>query len=170
MCNPYDICRDCAPPKEGEAADAECEAVDYKKYYVTDHYKVKGKDAMMAELHAHGPISCGVHATDKFETTYNQIVEGEGDYIYREITPFPQINHEISVIGYGKDATTGEQYWIGRNSWGTYWGDFGFFYLPMGKASTNLGIETDCIAGTPSYTKAASAPKEFYQAPELFFQ
>jgi len=63
---------------------------------------------MMAELNAHGPISCGVHATDKFETEYNAIVEGTGDYIYREHTPFPMINHEISVIGYGTDATTGE--------------------------------------------------------------
>jgi len=89
MCTSYDICRDCAPPKEGEKADAHCEAVEYKKYFVTDHYSVRGADNMMAELAAHGPISCGVHATDKFETEYNAIVEGTGDYIYREHTPFP---------------------------------------------------------------------------------
>ena len=157
MCTDYDICRDCAPPSAGEAADANCEAVEYKKYYITDHYSVRGADKMMAELHANGPISCGIQATDKFETEYTKIVEGEGDYIYREKILFPQINHEISVVGYGKDATTGEQYWIGRNSWGTYWGDMGFFYLPMGEASTNLAIETDCLAGTPSYTKAKTA-------------
>ena len=63
---------------------------------------------MMAELNAHGPISCGVHATDAIETQYNQIVEGEGDYIWREHVKFPMINHEISVVGYGVDATTGE--------------------------------------------------------------
>ena len=162
MCGDYDICRDCSPPSEGEAADANCEAVDYKKYYITDHYSVKGADQMKAELHAHGPISCGIHATSTFETTYNQIVEGTGDYIYKETVRFPMINHEISVVGYGKDATTGEEYWKCRNSWGTYWGDYGFFYLPMGKASTNLGIETDCVAGTPSYTKAASQQLEDY--------
>jgi len=44
MCTPYDICRDCAPPKAGEKADAECEAVEYPKYFVTDHYSVKGQD------------------------------------------------------------------------------------------------------------------------------
>ena len=76
MCTDYDICRDCAPPSAGEAADANCEAVEYKKYYVTDHYSVRGADKMMAELHANGPISCGIQATDKFETEYTQIVEG----------------------------------------------------------------------------------------------
>jgi len=33
----------------------------------------------------------------------------------------------------------------------------------MGKPNTNLGIETDCLAGTPSYTRAAGAPTEFTQ-------
>ena len=166
MCTDYDICRDCAPPSDGQPADANCEAVEYKKYYIGDHYSVKGEDQMKAELAAHGPISCGVHATDLFETTYNQIVEGEGDYIYKETVRFPMINHEISVVGYGVDATTGEGYWKARNSWGTYWGDYGFFYLPMGKASTNLAIETDCVAGIPSYTQAAEAKLEA----EMFFQ
>ena len=151
MCTDYDICRDCAPPSDGEAADANCEAVDYTKYYVSEHYSVRGVDAMKAELHANGPISCGIHATSNLETNYFDITEGVGNYIYSEHVLFPLINHEISVIGYGTDANTGEQYWIGRNSWGTYWGDYGFFYFPL--EGDNLGITTDCVAGTPTYTK-----------------
>jgi len=109
---------------------------------------------MKTELFKNGPISCGIHATSKFETEYVNITEGEGNYIYSESVRFPLINHEISVTGYGKDPVTGEAYWIGRNSWGTYWGDYGFFYMAMD--GDNLGINTNCLAGTPTYEKPAT--------------
>jgi len=145
-CAATDLCRDCTwpPPADGEDGQDSCWAVDYKKYYVSEYYKLSGVDKMKAELAANGPISCGIHATDNFENNYD-------GGIYSEKVLFPLINHEISVVGYSKDAETGQEYWIGRNSWGTYWGDYGFFYMAM--YQDNLGIEHDCVAGTPTYTK-----------------
>jgi len=55
----------------------------------------------------------------------------------------------VSVVGYGYDVMISQEYWIVRNSWGTYWGDNGFFKISM--YTNNLGIESDCIAGTPSF-------------------
>ena len=150
MCEDIDICRDCTwpPPAEGETGEENCTAVDHTRYYVTEHYSLAGVSKMKSELYANGPISCGIHVTDAFENY-------DGTYIYSEKVRFPLINHEISVVGYGKDAETGEEYWIGRNSWGTYWGDYGFFYMAM--YEDNLGITHDCTAGIPTYDKPTSS-------------
>ena len=37
------------------------------------------------------------------------------------------LNHGVAVVGYGTEGTT--PYWIVRNSWGTGWGDQGYFKL-----------------------------------------
>jgi len=148
-----DICRDClwgatGPPRPDDDGQENCFEVEPDViYYVSEHYKIKGADQMKAELYAHGSISCGVHATELWETTYF-------GGIYSEYVRFPLINHEISVVGYGFDEETQQEYWIGRNSWGTYWGEYGFFKMLMHK--DNLGIETDCLAGTPTFEKPAT--------------
>jgi cathepsin X len=151
-CEAIDICRDCVPPKEGAVATLDdCSAVESTKYYIADHYAVRGAEKMKAELYANGPISCGIHVTDAF-TKYT-------GGIYEEHVFFPQINHEISVVGYGHDEASGKDYWIGRNSWGSYWGEWGFFRMIMN--GNGLAIEKDCIAGTPTFDKPNSAAQFF---------
>merc|ERR1712176_246582 len=154
MCEPIDTCRDCTwpPNAEGDESLDNCKAVDYTKYYVGDHYSVRGADKMKAELAAHGPISCGIHADENFEKSY------DGTTIYKEKT-IGMINHEISVVGYSV-TDDGQEYWIGRNSWGSWWGDYGFFYMNM--YEDNLRIEQDCVAGIPTYDKPTTA-MEFEQ-------
>ena len=114
-CEPIDICRDCVPPipKTGEHLLQNCRAVDHRKYYASSTSEFAGIQKMKAELAAYGPIGCGIQATSEFE-------KYDGTYIYSQVIEDPQINHEISVLGWGVNEA-GEEYWIGRNSWGQPW-------------------------------------------------
>ena len=98
---------------------------------------VSGPEQMKAEITARGPISCGILATDNF-------LDYRGG-IYSEVTG-GGINHIIEIAGWGV-ADDGTEYWIGRNSWGTYWGEHGWFKIQMYK--DNLNVEQDCQWGVP---------------------
>lgn len=155
-CGAIDICRDCStpPPREGHDGLNRCHAVTpAHQYYINEYYHLRGADAMKAEIYAYGPISCSIDATTLFDAY-------PGGYIYEE-EHLPLLNHVISVVGYGLDAQTGQEYWIGRNSWGTYWGEYGFFRILMHEK--NLGIELACVAGIPTYDKPSDAVNNYYK-------
>lgn len=55
-------------------------------------------------------------------------------------------NHVVSLYGYG--SVNGTDFWHGRNSWGTYWGEKdGMFRIVRGKNAN--GIESYCAWATP---------------------
>lgn len=51
--------------------------------------------------------------------------------------------HTITIIGFGQE--TGESYWIAANSWGTTWGEEGFFRFKMGIANSNSWLYSDPV-------------------------
>ena len=142
-----DICKDCRgpAPAEGDEAQENCYPIlNYKRYYASSYYLLRGADKMKAEIFQNGPIACGIAATP-----------GLHDYqggIYEEVNDL-DINHIVSVLGWGLDEATQEEYWIVRNSWGTYWGERGFLRIKM--YENNLRLEEDCTAAIPSFDKPA---------------
>jgi cathepsin X len=122
-CTDMDICRDCHSPSPpvGESGLENCWAVPFKHYYVKSFFEFSGHLKMKAELFKQGPISCGIDVTSAFEAYTGGV--------YSEKKSIITLNHEVSIVGYGVDADSGKEYWIGRNSWGTYWGEHGFFRI-----------------------------------------
>jgi len=127
-------CRNCNP---GEA----CYVPDkYRVYGVEEYGEVKGEEAMKQEIYQRGPIACGVAVP--------QALDDYTGGIYCDDTGDMEIVHDISVVGYGEED--GQKYWLVRNSWGTHWGEDGFFRVCRG--TNNINIESDCSWATPKDT------------------
>jgi cathepsin X len=137
-CSDIQKCMNCAPPSGAKPGDkGNCWAQKhYPVWKVKEYGGVSGADKMKAEIYARGPISCGIDATEKLDAYTGGIFE--------QVKLAPMINHEIAVVGWGVE--NGTEYWVARNSWGTYWGESGFFRIRM--HNHNLGIELDCSWGT----------------------
>jgi len=144
-CTATNICKTCDTFTSNGGA---CTPI---KYYpnatVLSYGAVKGSANMMAEIYKNGPIACGINA------------EEITDYV-GGVLNLPQklkmINHIISVVGWGYDAQLSKQYWIIRNSWGSYWGELGFMRLVLGE--DQLGIEKSCAFAIPGNWTTHNVP------------
>ncbi|CAD7952777.1 unnamed protein product [Amoebophrya sp. A25] len=114
---------------------------------ISEYGMVSGVHDMKKEL-LKGPLACGIDA-DNLRTYKGGVLDiPDGTR---------NINHVISVIGWGVDPVKGE-YWIGRNSWGEYWGEMGFFRLKTG--GSQAGIEDECAWATPGAFTEVNYPCE----------
>lgn len=89
-----------------------------------------------------GPVSTSFAVYPDFYTfdAKNDIYEWNGKG--------PQVGgHAVVIIGWGKEKN--KDYWIIRNSWGTSWGDEGYFRMVRG--TNNCQIEENIVAGAPDY-------------------
>lgn len=58
------------------------------------------------------------------------------------------VNHGVLIVGWDDSQCGGQGAWICKNSWGTGWGDDGFFYIKYG--SCNIGYGAQLINYTPT--------------------
>lgn len=129
---------------------AGCKAIDnYIGYHVGDYGFIEGPTAtteteMMREIYANGPLVCAMDAHDQFMLGYDAVAErNEGVFMGVHMN---DTDHDVEVAGWGV-TPSGRKYWVVRNSWGTYWGEGGWFKLARGVNQNN--IETDCAWAKP---------------------
>lgn len=102
-------------------------------YHVSEYGTVTGETEMMAEIYTRGPIACSVYAhSDAFDKYTSGIIQDPNQY--------NSTTHVIAITGWGVDASNGIKYWIGRNSYGTSWGEEGWFKLERGVNSLDIEV------------------------------
>jgi hypothetical protein len=91
---------------------------------------------------AQGPISVAIEAdTQTFQFYTGGVLD--------DASCGTQLDHGVTVTGYGTDSASGKDYWSVKNSWGASWGEAGYIRLVRNKNMCG-------IAEQPSYPTGAS--------------
>ncbi|XP_063161978.1 dipeptidyl peptidase 1 [Candoia aspera] len=124
---------------------------DCYHYYTSNYYYVGGfyggcNEALMKlELVKHGPMAIAFEVYNDFMYYQGGIYHHTG--LMDPFNPFELTNHAVLLVGYGSCSHTGEQFWIVKNSWGTSWGEEGYFRIRRG--TDECAIESIAVAATP---------------------
>jgi C1A family cysteine protease len=103
-----------------------------------DIAQTEGNDALMKAIYEKGPIAIGINAN-------NLQMYDEGVIKFEDCGPagrgISSINHAALVVGWGIDRKYGDTpYWLVKNSYGTSFGENGYFKLERGpKGPVTLG-------------------------------
>ncbi|KAK7073934.1 hypothetical protein SK128_007954, partial [Halocaridina rubra] len=108
-----------------------CPRTYVSKYaHVGGYYGACNEESMLEALITTGPISVSFMVYDDFHN-YNGGIYHHTGY-KNDFNPFEITNHVVLVVGYGVEESTGEKFWIVKNSWGANWGESGYFRIRRG--------------------------------------
>uniref|UniRef100_A0A8D2B1X4 Cathepsin H n=1 Tax=Sciurus vulgaris TaxID=55149 RepID=A0A8D2B1X4_SCIVU len=89
------------------------------------------EEAMVEAVALYNPVSFA------FEVTEDFMLYKSGVYSSASCHKTPdKVNHAVLAVGYGEE--NGIPYWIVKNSWGSQWGNNGYFLIERGKNMCGL--------------------------------
>jgi len=113
---------------------------DFPNGKVTGFYnKWNTNEAEMKELVYINPVTTSIQATylgDYHSGVYNdnrcceQATDSQCKY---------NLNHEVTIVGWGHDSKSGLDYWLVKNSWHTSFGENGYFKIKRGTGHCGVG-------------------------------
>eukprot|EP00162_Nutomonas_longa_P005313 comp15993_c0_seq1/m.25058 comp15993_c0_seq1/g.25058 ORF comp15993_c0_seq1/g.25058 comp15993_c0_seq1/m.25058 type:complete len:312 (-) comp15993_c0_seq1:53-988(-) len=137
---------DCVPYLSGTGNVPQCPTTcqngqPIKWYKAKSAYSVSGfwsfgrVARIQHEIMTNGPVETG------FEVYQDFINYSSG--VYQHTSGNLLGGHAVKIVGWGTENNT--PYWLVANSWGTTWGEAGFFKILRGK--NECGFEADVYAG-----------------------
>jgi len=140
QCYPY-AGRDeqCQLAAKSQASPDKCsKRIGVSEYkYIGGGYGAATVVAMMEEVYSHGPMTVCIEPSSALMHYSAGIFEEDEELNELQIQPWEKTDHAVVVVGWST-GTHGDKYWIVKNSWGSFWGDKGYFYTPLGKNSMSI--------------------------------
>jgi len=132
----------CVPYKGNNRICDDDDRCNYKGARLTEYaHKWHTTEEEMKELVYRAPVVTGVDATNFHEHETGVYDDSRCCDVSMDphctSTPNHTINHEVTVIGYGRES--GKDYWLVKNSWGRGYHENGYIKIKRGTGHCGIG-------------------------------
>jgi cathepsin F len=122
-------------PYKGRDESCELKTQDIRVYINGSLNISKDENEMAAWLYKNGPMSIGINAFAM------QFYFGGVSHPWKIFCSPDSLDHGVLIVGYGieKSIIFGDTpYWLVKNSWGTWWGEKGYYLVYRGDGTCGL--------------------------------
>lgn len=143
---------ECLPYASGSGVSPTCAtscanpAAAFQKYKCVGGSRVECNDAycIKKEISANGPMETGF---DVYQDFFNY-----AGGVYKHVAGGYAGGHAVKMLGWGVED--GVDYWICANSWGSGWGEAGFFRIAAGECNIDASVFacTPDVSNPPAFT------------------
>jgi len=158
-CAPYDTEGKCQVSCDVKKLSKRYRAANYR--YVGGFYGGSNPAEMMLELVKYGPMVVAFEPSEDFMYYAGGIFAdphvGVPAPLRRSSTEWQKVDHAVLLVGWGEEL--GQKYWVVQNSWGSSWGEGGFFRIA--RDINDSGIEGTAVAADVVEDERPSVLEDF---------
>ena len=147
------ISEHCFPYQANDTIPCEAKCENWRDEYfgITSYHRVESEvTSIQNALLTYGPLPASMTVYEDF---YPDFSGGVYEYKEGEIV----FGHCVTIVGYSNNwGSNNEGYWICKNSWGTEWGEEGWFRIAYGQCNIENGVY---------YVTGPNYPPEIPEAP-----